>query len=41
MAAEGGHVDIVKYLIGKKADISIEDIWGVSITSHKMFMNKN
>ena len=30
-AAEGGHMDIVRYLIENKADISIQERIGVSI----------
>ena len=32
MAAEGGHLDIVVYLVYKEADISIKDLRGVSNT---------
>ena len=31
MAAEGGHVEIVRYLVEKKADIRIQEMTGVSV----------
>ena len=39
MAAEKGHLGVVKCLVDGKADISIGDIRGVSITSLKKFLN--
>ena len=29
MAAERGHLDVVKYLVGQEADINIKDDYGV------------
>ena len=34
MAAERGHMDIVRYLVRQKADINIKDKNGVSIAAH-------
>ena len=31
MAAEGGHMEIVRYLVEEKADISIQEMTGVSV----------
>ena len=33
MAAEEGHLDVVECLVDSKADINIQDNWGVSNTS--------
>ena len=34
VAAERGHIDIVRYLVGQGADINIKDKNGVIIASH-------